>query len=1089
MSKTVTPLLLLIAPALLAGACAGPAQRPASRCDSASPATSRPEVALRPAMRGATTLGLATQDLTDRTGENPTTATWDGKVVVRRCPDPASNEDAEPGVVRGQYWCFHAFRPALVTVDDGGVPDFSHAFDGGFTSTTRHVSHSGGFPVVENQAPAARHNPYRSTIDGEACGVASLEALPPPCPTERYSTYDVHIIHSAGHTNPTLFADYPDYPLGEGTAMYIEQMLIVVQDAQNESATVVDVIRNSIPYPMVADPGGFAFVYDAADDTVRNPYLFRGESDTTTYIGGVSSLEPGATNDGRLVVFNGGSENRYGPNLVYTWNPDPAAQTGWSPPKNIAYMYYVEGPGSPTGETLIAIDGVDYPFSDIFPIAKQPLLDQDGRPYDIGATYTPATRDPMATESLYTFAESVVNEMYIGSYPWVSWDGRNIMSMAIGRFNVAVIGDLTGYGSVWIDGAIDRTDFVGADAHQIIALWTLGQWPGRWAQYGIELEGKARTVPTRLSDAVTWALFEQDHYSEISFHKTDGSYALYLPMSRMRDRTAHYREGATPDVSGRFNNGELVQGGGRVAFSQKLSSAGFHEEPQTRVFGFSGNSLGFLSDASDAHVEPHVRAAPPTGVDAAITVEAAIYLETGPSLPLQPWATVVRQPGSYALGVNEQQRPWFEVIDDDGTATTIVADAKLDAGRWIHLTGVSDGSEIRLYVDAKLSTVVPATGRPIAAAGDDIYIGPKNHDGDAAGDGLVFIDEVGVSPSARTFEEIAHRAFQRPQWPTASLAEWESMWGVSNMPLGLVDGDGTLLAPIHLGFELGNRTGDRIALGERLFHDDALSTTTPPISCESCHTLTAEHGGARTGEIVSTQGAAAITRHTPTVYNRVFGRRQFWDGRAHGLAAQSLFPIASPVEMNLPLADLVDKVLPDNGYETDLCAAFGRRKASLPQLEEAFALYESGFVSGNSAVDRHRFLGESLSESEQRGMALFATKARCIGCHAPPLYTDERFHDNAQGNDGDLGRASFTAQPGDAGKFRTMSLRDVDRTPPYMHDGSVPTLREVVERYNLGGDDRGEVAMRPLHLTPEEVTDLVAFLTALRSEQHVIGLR
>lgn len=114
---------------------------------------------------------------------------------------------------------------------------------------------------------------------------------------------------------------------------------------------------------------------------------------------------------------------------------------------------------------------------------------------------------------------------------------------------------------------------------------------------------------------------------------------------------------------------------------------------------------------------------------------------------------------------------------------------------------------------------------------------------------------------------------------------------------------------------------------------------------------------------------------------------------------------------------------------------------------------------------------------------------RCIGCHPPPLYTDERFHDNAQGSDTDPGREFFTGRDGDFGRFRTMSLRDVSRTAPYMHGGSVPSLQAVVEHYNDGGDDEGEVAMKPLHLSPDEIADLVAFLRALDSEQYVIPLR
>ncbi|NIR37361.1 MAG: hypothetical protein GWN73_16545, partial [Actinobacteria bacterium] len=262
------------------------------------------------------------------------------------------------------------------------------------------MSHSGGFPVVESPSPDARWNPYRSTVDGVACGLASVEAAPPPCPAEDYVTYDLHIVHSVDLSNPTLLSDYPDHPLGEGTPTYFERMRVVVRDPETIAATVVDVIRDATPYPMIADPSGFGFVYDAADDATRNPYLHRSPGDPTgpTYIGGVASIEPAATNDGRMVIWNGGDEHPYGVNLTYSYNPNPVAMTGWSPPKNVAYMYWVEGPGAPGGETTIPIDGELVPFSEVFPIARQPLRDQSGDLYEPGTSYVPATRNDPSVE-------------------------------------------------------------------------------------------------------------------------------------------------------------------------------------------------------------------------------------------------------------------------------------------------------------------------------------------------------------------------------------------------------------------------------------------------------------------------------------------------------------------------------------------------------------------------------------------------------------------------------------------------------------------------------------------------------------------
>ena len=525
---------------------------------------------------------------------------------------------------------------------------------------------------------------------------------------------------------------------------------------------------------------------------------------------------------------------------------------------------------------------------------------------------------------------------------------------------------------------------------------------------------------------------------------------------------------------------------GRSASRSASRRRGLLAEPVSRSFGFSGNSIAFLADAADAASEPHVTAAAIVGLEGAVTVEGALFLQGGSAVPSGPWSTLARQPGVFALGVDSEQRAWFEVRDEQGDDLRVTTTEAVPEERWVHLTGIYDGAQVRLYVDAHLTAVAEARGRPLAQSDAAAFvIGPRNHGDTAGGHGLVFIDEVGVSPGARPLEEIAHAAFQRVRWPTTPLADWERVWGEGKMPLGLVDDTGRLLAPIHLGFEVAGDAAERVSLGEALFADTALSTTSPAIACESCHTLTLEHTGARRGERTSTIGAGVLTRHTPTVYNRVFGRRQLWDGRAPSLTDQVPIPIVSSVEMNTPLELLEQAVLPQAGYREPFCEAFGTPATTTARLQEAIAFFESGLVSGDSAVDRHRFGGEPLPDAAARGLALFATKGRCIGCHRPPLYADGRFHDNAQGDEGDPGRGAVTGYPADVGRFRTMSLRDVDRTAPYMHDGAVPTLDEVVRGYDRGGDDASEVEMRPLHLTTAEQADIVAFLTALRSERHV----
>ena len=284
------------------------------------------------------------------------------------------------------------------------------------------------------------------------------------------------------------------------------------------------------------------------------------------------------------------------------------------------------------------------------------------------------------------------------------------------------------------------------------------------------------------------------------------------------------------------------------------------------------------------------------------------------------------------------------------------------------------------------------------------------------------------------------------------------------------------------------------ALGRKLFYEPRLSSDNT-LSCASCHRPDLFFtDGLRTGRGVRQQTG---TRNTPSVLNAVYNSAQFWDGRAATLEEQAGGPIANPLEMNLPHAVAVARLNDDAAYRAEFAQAFGPGAVTLDKLQQAIAAFERTLLSGNAPFDRYQFGGQkdALSAAAVRGLAVFTDKRRgnCAACHLigeqSALFTDGKFHHlgvgvNAEGELTDLGRFTQTKKEAERGAFRTPSLRNVARTAPYMHDGSLKTLQEVVEFYLGGGNSLPPQTpeISPLKLTAQERLDLIAFLESLTGE-------
>lgn len=345
------------------------------------------------------------------------------------------------------------------------------------------------------------------------------------------------------------------------------------------------------------------------------------------------------------------------------------------------------------------------------------------------------------------------------------------------------------------------------------------------------------------------------------------------------------------------------------------------------------------------------------------------------------------------------------------------------------------------------------------------------------------------------------------------------MSSLSAAPLGL--------PPVPIP-ENNPQTPAKITLGDRLYHDARFSAD-GKVSCATCHS----QAKAFTDNLPVSKGfkGRTGTRNAPTVINSAYMTTLFWDGREPDLEGQSKQPPVNPVEGGLPShKPLLAVIRKDRDYVKAFKSVFGvnRDAINMDHVAMAIASFERTVVSGDSPFDHYYYAGDkkAMTPSQIRGLAVFTGKGRCVSCHTieqtQALFTDNRFHnigvgftrirgketqtaeqflrDKRKGADVDitvltkqnmseLGRFAVTENITEVGAFKTPTLRNIDRTWPYMHDGSLATLADVMDFYNNGGrvKDTDPVSsflsggIRPLGLSNDEKNDLVEFMKALTS--------
>ncbi len=310
--------------------------------------------------------------------------------------------------------------------------------------------------------------------------------------------------------------------------------------------------------------------------------------------------------------------------------------------------------------------------------------------------------------------------------------------------------------------------------------------------------------------------------------------------------------------------------------------------------------------------------------------------------------------------------------------------------------------------------------------------------------------------------------------------------------------------PVHIKAPLGlppvpippdnPPTAETIALGRRLYYDPILSLDNT-VSCATCHAP--QYGFADPKPVSQGVGRRTGTRNSPTVLNAAYFKVQFWDGRAPSLEKQAEGPVENPVEMANTLATVEERLNADPSYREQFANAWGPKPITYEMVEKSIASFERTVISGNSPFDRWKYGHDeqAVDDSVKRGFVVFTSKEKgnCAACHTIQenyaLFTDNQFHNVGVGFDmgqfTDVGLYAVTHNEADKGKFKTPSLRNIAQTAPYMSDGSLKNLKDVIDFYIGAGNSNpnldGEIHVLDF-LSGQERADLKAFLNSLTGE-------
>lgn len=292
-------------------------------------------------------------------------------------------------------------------------------------------------------------------------------------------------------------------------------------------------------------------------------------------------------------------------------------------------------------------------------------------------------------------------------------------------------------------------------------------------------------------------------------------------------------------------------------------------------------------------------------------------------------------------------------------------------------------------------------------------------------------------------------------------------------------------------FEKNKITPDGFLLGRKLFYDNILSKDNS-VSCGTCHQRIAAF--AHIDHPLSHGIYVKIgTRNVPALQNLIWKDTYMWDGGVNNLEVQPINPITNPIEMDETMANVVEKLKHEKNYVAMFQKAFKDTLINSERLLKALTQFTGLMISNNSRYDKYIAGKDTFSASEKNGLKLFREK--CSSCHVEPLFTDNSYRNNGIKPDTslkDLGRGKITGSEKDMHTFKVPSLRNVELTYPYMHDGRYRKLKDVLNHYGnfANYDQKADVLLNKIgNLTEHEKKDILSFLSTLTDKQFLYDRR
>lgn len=747
----------------------------------------------------------------------------------------------------------------------------------------------------------------------------------------------------------------------------------------------------------------------------------------------INGIEPSVTTDGKLMIFNSNGIGGNGDEIKYIYNSNPSSLSGWTAPKNITYL-----------------NSENDSFKGQYALARQPIRSSSGQPYAPG-------------------------ESLLGAYPWISWEGTEITFMAAHahhptaaarRTGFSVLGRWTGNKVRHIDGSFNK-DTKGT---QSIRLFTsaLGSTSSIWNPFK---EVKNPQLPF-LFESPSFFMISSNtsEFSELGFHDfVDGRYEISLPMNPMLKKVTsaaavndEFDFNQTADLSQNHLNGTLTNG---ASFPLETSNGIIDSVNQ---IGFRGQAIQFPQTGSVAVNDHAVLTETNFGSTYEIFVKPIVDLSKTAE---NSYLYLIHKPGTMSLILEKNRQLTARILINGKEFSAGFVGTALDLNQWTHVAVTHDPvlGSLKIFVNGLKVSETKVDLGVTSKTNSALIIGPGGQNSLNQSSFLLHLDEFKYSSVARSSAEIADSAAipyaQRNPNTLASL-----------LPSMFTTKDSRLPSEMSM-------TADKVQLGFLLFNDQRLSVNNK-ISCASCHSAT----NAFADPVDFSVGVlnTKLNRHSPVVFNRMFSTSQMWDGRFSSLEQQSSGPVTHPSEMGMAsYQDLVGKLKSNSSYVKAFQNVYGS-EIKPEHIENALATFQFSLVTQKSKYDSYFTENQitALSYDEIKGKDLFFGKAKCAACHSGPNFTDELYHNTGLfPSDSDQGRGEITRRAFESRYYKTPTLRNLTQSAPYMHNGSLQNLEQVVQLYNAGGvaDPLRDSEIKPLNLTAEEANNLVLFLKTLTS--------